>query len=413
MEESRETMSFKVTFRGETRRFVGPFQSFSELSTKATSFFKFDEQQLGSLRIQYLDDESDLICISSDEEFREMMRVSQVPHMFLSLPGKRKREDESNTDMGSDCCFQRGKTIRLMKKSGADPEKIKQEIGLWRKQKQERKFLKLQEKLERKQKKFAEKEERVRNRKAQKETRQNTKNLVPTIGSLSLVSSPAASSVSDDANPVSPSVPSPSSEMESQGTQVDESRMIPVDNAGGAVLAIKDGTASRQPKHERKERLAHPLLTEVWDDNTRHLYLDGNNMLFVVPAIRNIVIRGGSHRQTAETRLASLAQHFASASSPKGLEATTLVYDNTPLEYSQEMITVRSARPSFATSDDALVQWSAEHGNPKELLVVTSDKGLQERLFERGVPVMKPGKWFKVVEGILGTELFQTIVTSQ
>jgi len=382
-------MSFKVSFQDDTRRFTGSITSFPELMTKASSFFKFDGQQLSSLRVQYMDDERELICMSSDEEFREMMRISRVPHIFLSLPAKRKREDESVADLGSDSCFHRGKTIRLLAKSGADPEKIKQEIANWRKQKQERKVLKMREKLERKQKKLAEKEQKKRFRKSGKQFRRDERNLAPSIDSLSLASSPvpaatAAAVASSSPNP-------PSSEME-----------------GVNVNAIVEGA---RPAKDRKGRVSHPLLTEEWNASTRHLYLDGNNMLFVVPAIRTIVIRGGSHRKTAETLLAAVAQHFASASASKGLEGTILVYDNTHLEYSQEMLSVRSARPVFATSDDALVQWSTEHDNPKELLVVTSDKGLQERLFEKGVPVMKPGRWFKMVEGILGTELFQTLVS--
>jgi rRNA-processing protein FCF1 len=398
-------MSYKVSFQDETRRFNGPFSSYSELMTKATSFFKFDGQQLSSLRVQYLDDESELIVMSSDEEFREMMRISRVPHIYLSLPTKRKREDESVADLGSDCCFHRGKTIRLLKKSGGDPEKIKQEIANWRKQKQERKMLKLREKLERKQKKIAEKERKKQSRLAEKgnraQFRRDERNLIPSIDSLSLASSPV---ISAPAAVVSPSSSAPLL-IEMDGAAANGT---PVANeAQTAIVPLEEASPLRRTF--KKERVAHPLLTEEWNDGTRHLYLDGNNMLFVVPSIRQVVIRG--RRQNAENLLSAVAQHFASASASKGLEGTILVYDNTHLEYSQELLSVRSARPTFATSDDALVQWSAEHSNPMELLVVTSDKGLQERLFEKGVPVMKPGRWFKIVESILGTELFQSLVS--
>jgi predicted RNA-binding protein with PIN domain len=409
MEESRETMSFKVSFQDETRRFTGSFSSYSELMTKATSLYKFDEQQLSSLRVQYMDDESELICMSSDEEFREMLRISRVPHIFLSLPAKRKREDESVADLGSDCCFQRGKTIRLLKKSGADPEKIRQEIALWKRQKQERKVLKLRAKLERKQKKIAEKESKKQARQSEKESRaqfrRDEKNLIPSIDSLSLASSPLPA-ISVPVPEPAP-VPLPSSDVMEGGA----GSTVQLNEARNAIVPanMEDASLKRRPKAKGR---VHPLLIEDWNDGIRHLYLDGNNMLFVVPAIRSIVIRGGANRKTAETRLAAVAQHFTAATASKALEGTVLVFDNTHLEYSQEMLSVRSARPAFATSDDALVHWSAEHNNPKELLVVTSDRGLQDRLFEKGVPVMKPGRWFKMVESILGTELFQTLVAS-
>mmetsp|Transcript_3338 Transcript_3338/g.4588 ORF Transcript_3338/g.4588 Transcript_3338/m.4588 type:complete len:311 (+) Transcript_3338:49-981(+) len=131
-----------------------------------------------------------------------------------------------------------------------------------------------------------------------------------------------------------------------------------------------------------------------WPAEGKNLYLDGNNMLFVLGPIRKLALQG--KRAHAEFVLQCLAEEFTKK---MGLTKCTLIYDNTKKNVATASFVVCSARPDFATSDDALVAWASEPEGKG--LYVTSDRGLIERLAAVGSSICKPKQWFSFVARIL------------
>jgi len=137
----------------------------------------------------------------------------------------------------------------------------------------------------------------------------------------------------------------------------------------------------------------HSLAQDSWPNGVAHMYLDGNNMLFVVAPIRSLVLKRKG--KDAEAALEALARKFAAA---LNLEHCTLIFDDTRRTSSQDKsFTVCSARPAYRTSDDALVQMAQQTEVPS--LYVTSDRELLQRLEASGnhVVLCKPKEWFLFV----------------
>jgi len=134
-----------------------------------------------------------------------------------------------------------------------------------------------------------------------------------------------------------------------------------------------------------------------WPINVDSLFLDGNNMLYVVQHIRSLVLK--RKNQVAERLLADIAYRFAQL---KNVPHTTVLFDNTKLQQSEPGFLIKSSRPEFATSDDELVKMAASCG-PNSIFV-TSDRELRERLTALGVTLMKPKAWFAHAANALGSE---------
>jgi len=126
-----------------------------------------------------------------------------------------------------------------------------------------------------------------------------------------------------------------------------------------------------------------------WPSGVVNLYLDGNNMLYVVSSIRALVLKRNT--RAAEGALEALARSFSSA---LNLKHCTLIFDDTKRLATEESFSVCSARPSFATSDDALVEMAKANTEPA--VFVTSDRELLNRLEASGKHVLlcKPKEWF-------------------
>lgn len=146
-----------------------------------------------------------------------------------------------------------------------------------------------------------------------------------------------------------------------------------------------------------------PMLN-VWPAQVSRLYLDGNNMLYVAAPLRAKAI----HRRdmaSAEIALSSFA--FAFTKLLPAAVNTTMVFDTAsgPVtrSYGADNFQILSARPAFATSDDALVHWAKENAEAHVLsMVVTSDRGLQKRLAElSGVVLVKPKVWMEYAASML------------
>lgn len=136
--------------------------------------------------------------------------------------------------------------------------------------------------------------------------------------------------------------------------------------------------------------LLHLPSAEAWPADVSHLFLDGNNMLYVCAPIRNMVLHG-KFRQAEET-LRDFAKEVASLLK---VPHCTLVFDqlHSALVEGGNFV-VCGARPKYSTSDDFLVEWS-EQVVPASGVFVTSDVELIGRLAKNGARICKPKEWFQ------------------
>lgn len=148
---------------------------------------------------------------------------------------------------------------------------------------------------------------------------------------------------------------------------------------------------------------------EDYPKDASHLYLDGNNMLYVCAPIRNLVIQRKFEK--AEQVLRAFAKQIAQA---LGLQKCFVVFDvlHSPSEQTETFL-VHQARPTFATSDDLLVKWAEEKYGPEGIyagikpIFVTSDAELIRRLGKLGMRICKPKMWF-----IFGAKLLSALLPS-
>jgi len=158
----------------------------------------------------------------------------------------------------------------------------------------------------------------------------------------------------------------------------------------------------RKGRRMRSDEEAVPVGLQLptinsWPTEVQTLYLDGNNMLFVMAALRSLVLKKKNLR-SAEKLLAALAKKFTQQMK---LNKCNLVYDDTNLAISEEHFSVSSARPAFSTTDDAFVDCAVKSTGPA--MYVTSDRGLIKRLTESNTQtiIVKPKVFFYYVARVL------------
>jgi len=143
------------------------------------------------------------------------------------------------------------------------------------------------------------------------------------------------------------------------------------------------------------------VLTD-WPEDITHLYIDGNNLLYIAKNIRNMTIRRKGKK--AQEILIGSFEFFSSL--VKGLESVFIIFDYTSSVYEKTVgvntkFTITSARPQFTTSDDALVSVAEKIPMKDRSLFVTSDRGLCSRLVALGSKVVKPKIFFNIVLSII------------
>jgi hypothetical protein len=187
---------------------------------------------------------------------------------------------------------------------------------------------------------------------------------------------------------------------EEKTAQKEWKRSVCGKHAGHQKSGVKEERDAHDPNVEAKTL---PVLN-VWPSQVTRLYLDGNNMLYVAAPLRARAIR---HREmsSAEIALSSFACAFGKLL-PASVK-TTMVFDAARpavlQSYSSDTFEILSAKPTFGSSDDALVQWAKENAEAHVLsMVVTSDRGLQKRLAEvSGVVLAKPKVWMEYAASML------------
>jgi len=138
-----------------------------------------------------------------------------------------------------------------------------------------------------------------------------------------------------------------------------------------------------------------------WPENITHLYVDGNNLFYQTPGLRFLSLKK-SRKQTTKV-ISEITESFTQS---KKLD-TILVFDATNILYSKNLengstIAIKSAQPTFQTSDEALIHWTKQ--NPEKnpsTLIITSDRALAGELSLSGVKIASSGSWMKFVHRFL------------
>ena len=167
---------------------------------------------------------------------------------------------------------------------------------------------------------------------------------------------------------------------------------------------------------DRQERCAkRKLLQEVqqsyltinnredWPENIEQVYLDGNNMMFVVDSLRRLCLnRAGKKTERAIGEIASAWNE------KMHIPNVDLVFDLTNQLESIGTVKVSSAQPKYKTTDDMLVEIARQPSNQqknKRTIVVTSDRALAALLLREGCILVKPKSWFAHCVMVLSPDL--------
>ncbi|CAF1331018.1 unnamed protein product, partial [Didymodactylos carnosus] len=171
-----------------------------------------------------------------------------------------------------------------------------------------------------------------------------------------------------------------------------------------------------QRKRDQKERLKkHELLKETqqaylaittqqdWPLDIEQVYLDGNNMMFVIDSLRRLCLN--RHGKQAEHAIGQIA----SAWNEKMLiPHINLIYDSTKQLETIGTVIVQSAQPKYKTTDDMLVDLTKQnHGRNEHTVVVTSDRALAAQLKNEGCQLIKPYHWFAHCVMVLTPDLIK------
>lgn len=163
---------------------------------------------------------------------------------------------------------------------------------------------------------------------------------------------------------------------------------------------------NKELKLKLKEEYKSWFLTEI-QPNTKIVYVDGVNLIMSNKHIRNLFLKNKS--KDAEKILNDLASEFVKLFN---IEELVIVFDkiNQPLNTNVGSckFSTKFACPNFKTTEEALYNWVGGLSNYDNVLIVSSDLGLQMKLKEKGVKMtMKVTCWVNVLKKKLGKEKFK------
>jgi len=170
----------------------------------------------------------------------------------------------------------------------------------------------------------------------------------------------------------------------------------------------KNGSKKRKQEDQEKARLRdvaqkNEFELESWPKDVTYLYVDGSNLVWIHPHIRQLVL--AKKYAVVESIFFELVKQFAQKTN---LKRATLIFDVSGTETVQQLgdctVVVCSARPSFKTSDDALVAWAQKDPQIAQAAAyITSDRELHGRLVEaKAKYVVRPKHWFNFVAPLIG-----------
>ncbi|CAF2594243.1 unnamed protein product [Rotaria sp. Silwood2] len=142
-----------------------------------------------------------------------------------------------------------------------------------------------------------------------------------------------------------------------------------------------------------------------WPDNIQQVYLDGNNMMFVIDSIRRLCLNRASKK--AERAIAELA---AAWNEQMHIPNVELIFDLTHQLEQIQSIKVSSAQPMYKTTDDMLidiVRRSENKEKNRHTIIITSDRDLAIHLKREECQLVKPHQWFSHCAMILTPDLIK------
>ncbi|CAF1198388.1 unnamed protein product [Rotaria sp. Silwood1] len=129
-----------------------------------------------------------------------------------------------------------------------------------------------------------------------------------------------------------------------------------------------------------------------WPRDIELVYLDGNNMMFVVHSLRRLCLnRSGKKTERALGEIASAWNE------QMHIPYVELIFDSTHQLDQIGTVKISSAQPKYRTTDDMLVEISRQPENReknKRTIIVTSDRGLAALLQHEGCLIVKSYNWF-------------------
>ncbi|CAF2867991.1 unnamed protein product [Rotaria sp. Silwood2] len=129
-----------------------------------------------------------------------------------------------------------------------------------------------------------------------------------------------------------------------------------------------------------------------WPRDIEQVYLDGNNMMFVVDSLRRLCLnRSGKKTERALGEIASAWNE------QMHIPYVELIFDSTHQLDQIGTVKISSAQPKYRTTDDMLVEITQQpenHEKNKRTIIVTSDRGLAALLQHEGCLVVKSYNWF-------------------
>ncbi|CAF1204306.1 unnamed protein product [Rotaria sordida] len=129
-----------------------------------------------------------------------------------------------------------------------------------------------------------------------------------------------------------------------------------------------------------------------WPHDIEQVYLDGNNMMFVVDSLRRLCLnRAGKKTERA------LGELVSAWNEQMHIPYVELIFDSTHQLDQIGTIKISSAQPKYRTTDDMLVEIARQpenHEKNKRTIIVTSDRGLAALLQREGCLIVKSYSWF-------------------
>jgi len=153
-----------------------------------------------------------------------------------------------------------------------------------------------------------------------------------------------------------------------------------------------------------EEELKNDVITTCFDSWPEgkyfYLFIDGNNLLYLTNNLRKNSIR--RNKSKSEVIIVAAVETFATIVSDLG--EVNVMFDRTSSTNEKVLdngakFCITTARPAFATSDDAFIELTKRQTieQRSKSLHVTSDRGLTIELCKLGASVMKPKMFFSLV----------------
>ncbi|CAF1271321.1 unnamed protein product [Didymodactylos carnosus] len=170
----------------------------------------------------------------------------------------------------------------------------------------------------------------------------------------------------------------------------------------------KKAQEEREKKHELINDTQNSYHTVAekndWPTHVTNVYLDGNNMMFVVDSLRRLCL----NRQGKKTEKA-IAEIASAWNEQMNIANLNLIYDSTRQLASVGTVHVQSAHPTFQTTDDMLIDIMKKRDKEinEHTVVVTSDRYLAAQLITVGCILVKPYHWFAHCVMVLAPDLIK------